>query len=81
MSVAIPRRKKMGGEICYRKGFERGPWFEIQEMKNLIIAKEASGEDATRERKILKSWTKYEGYETAGEAYRTLGKSKSGRLK
>ena len=66
----------MGGEICYRKGYERGPWFEIQEVRKIIIWKEAHGEDASFERKLLKSWAKYEGYEGAKEAYRTLGKPK-----
>lgn len=64
----------MGGEICYQKGRERGPWYEIKTVVDIIILKEANGKDATFERKLLKSWAKYQGYESAGEALRTLGK-------
>lgn len=64
----------MGGEICYQRGRERGPWFEIKTVKEIIIWKEANNKDASFERKLLKSWANYKGYETAGEALRTLGK-------
>ena len=71
----------MGGEVCYQRGKERGPWFEIQEARKIIITKEADGEDASFERRLLRSWSNYVGYEGAGEALRTIGKSKSGRIK
>jgi len=70
----------MGGEICLRKGRERGPWYEIQCVKNDIISKESRGEDASYERGLLNSWAKYPGYKTAGDALRTLGKSTHSRL-
>lgn len=52
--------------------------FQIQCVKNDIIAKEADGEDASFERGLLKSWSKYPGWESAGKVLRTLGKAKSG---
>jgi len=70
----------MGGEICYRKNYERGPWYKIQTVRDIIIWKENHNEDASFERKLLRSWQKYEGYESAGEALRTLGKPKIKRL-
>jgi len=57
----------MGGELCYRKGEERGPWFQIKSVRDVIISKEAKGGDASIERKLLKSWAKYEGWEDAGK--------------
>jgi len=58
----------MGGEVCKRKGFERGPYYEIEFVKEVIIAKEAKGEDASFERDLLKSWAKHESYKGAKEA-------------
>ena len=63
----------MGGEVCKRKGFERGPWYEIQSVKEVIIAKEVKGEDASFERDLLKSWAKYESYKSAKEALTSCG--------
>ena len=57
----------MGGEVCYRKGFEKGPWFEIQCVLDNILSKESRGEDASFERSLLRSWSKYPGYEKAKE--------------
>ena len=64
----------MGGEVCYQKGREKGPWFQIQEVVKVIKLKESATppEDASFERKLLKDWEKYEGYEGAGNAYRAL---------
>jgi hypothetical protein len=70
----------MGGS-CHTKGKEKGAWFEIECVKNDIIAKEADGEDASFERKLLKSWAKFEGWELAQDELDSLGKRKSGRLK
>ncbi len=44
----------MGGEICYQKGKERGPWYEIKCTKDVIRNKAARGEDAGYERSLLK---------------------------
>lgn len=57
----------MGGEVCKIKGRERGPWYEIKCVRETIKLKEASGEDASFERGLLKSWSKYEGWEDAGK--------------
>ena len=58
----------MGGEISHQKGKERGPWFEIQCVREIIISKEAKGEDTSFERKLLKSWGRYKGWESARKA-------------
>jgi len=74
----------MGGEICFRKGYERGPYFEIKCIKEDIITKEAKGEDASFQRSLLKSWAKYPGYEGAKEALaacRSREKSNLGRVR
>ena len=26
----------MGGEVCKRKGYERGPWYEIKNVADVI---------------------------------------------
>ena len=59
----------MGGETCHQKGRERGRWYEIKCIKEVIINKEARGEDATFERGLLRAW----GVETPP---RTTTKSK-----
>jgi hypothetical protein len=51
----------MGGEVCHQKGRERGVWYEIQCIRNDVIAKEADGEDASFERSLLRA------YKRAGE--------------
>jgi len=58
----------MGGEVCRQRGKERGPWYDIQSVADVIKSKEARGADASFERGLLKSWQKYEGYEGAKEA-------------
>ena len=63
----------MGGEVCYRKSYERGPWYDILAVADVIKAKEARGADASFERGLLKSWSKYEGYEEAKEALAGCG--------
>ena len=52
------------------------PLLEIETIRKIIISREAKGEEAYFERDLLKSWSKYPGYESAGDALRTLGKSK-----
>ena len=68
----------MGGEVCHAIGKERGPWYNVKSIKDIILSKEAKGQDATFERELLKSWGKYEGYE---DICRTPEQRKSGRLK
>ena len=60
----------MGGEVCKHKGSERGPWYEIKCVRETITLKEAKGQDATFERGLLKSWSKYPGWEDAASAIR-----------
>ena len=43
---------------CYRKGFERGLWFELKAITEVIAAKKARGEDASFERELLKAYRK-----------------------
>jgi hypothetical protein len=62
----------MGGEVCYQKNKERGPWYEIDCLRVDIINKESAGKDASFERKLLRAWSKYQGYEMAGEVLASL---------
>ena len=72
----------MGGEICYQKGRERGPWLEIKTVKDIIISKEKRGADAAFEYELLKSWSKYPGYGQAKEALAALvGNRKNAKVK
>jgi len=66
----------MGGEVCYQKGKERGPWFEIKCVKEIILSKEIKGEDATFERNLLRSWSEYPGWGNAEMPPRNATKSK-----
>lgn len=45
--------------VCYQKGRERGIWFEIKCLKDVIKNKEGRGEDASFGKQILKSFLKY----------------------
>ena len=74
----------MGGGVCHQKNKERGAWYEIECVKQDIIAKEADGEDASFERSLLRAWSKYPGWEDASVALDAIGtrkKSKSRRVK
>jgi hypothetical protein len=57
----------MSGE-CHQEGKERGKCFEIKCVKDVIIAKESQGKDSSFERSLLKSWSKYPGWEPAKDA-------------
>ena len=57
------------------------PLLEIETIRKIIVEREKRGEEAYFERSLLKSWSKYPGYETARDALRTLGKSKSRGVK
>jgi len=59
---------------CRAKGKEQGVWFEIKCIADVIRSKEARGEDASFERNLLRSWSRYKGYETAKQALADLGK-------
>ena len=45
--------------ICYRKGYEKGLYFEIKCLEDVVASKEKRGVDATFEKDILKSYRKY----------------------
>lgn len=62
----------MGGEVCYRKGYERGPWYEIKTVKDTILLNHAAGKDTSFARGLLKAWAKVPGYEGAGEALKEI---------
>ena len=78
----------MRTRVCYQKDNEQGIRFEIKCVKDNILSKEAKGQDASFERGLLKSWSKYPGYEGAKAALESCGtplarrgKSKSVRFK
>lgn len=50
---------------CYKKNKERGIWFQIQCVKDIVERKEANGEDASFERELLEAWSKHKGWEDA----------------
>jgi len=54
--------------ICKTKGKEKGAWFEVNSIANIIIAKEAKGQDAEFERSLLIAWAKHPDYKMAKEA-------------
>lgn len=55
---------------CYRKGYEKGLWFEIKCVQDTIKMKEANGEDCKFEKSLLRAWKKYDPvkYDKALEA-------------
>jgi len=59
----------MGGE-CHAKGKVGSHLSQIEYVRNRIIIKERAGEDASWERNLLKEWSKYPGWEVAGEPIR-----------
>ena len=48
----------MGG-ICYRKGGEKGLWFERKTVEDVIASKKKRKVDASFEKRLLKSFNKY----------------------
>ena len=58
--------------ICHIKNKERGIWFEIKSIAEIIKSKEAKGLDASYERNLLESWSKHEGYEGAKQTLAAL---------
>jgi len=49
-------------------GKEKGAWYEIKTVADNIRLKESLGKDSSFERGLLKSWSTYLGYESAGQA-------------
>jgi len=72
--------------VCYKKGSERGLWYEIQCIQEVIDSKTSRDEDCTLEKKLLKSYKKYTEVDYKNHKLITApsdkcGKSKSGRVK
>lgn len=65
--------KGSSNTVCYRKGYEVGPWYEIKTVADVIRMKEARGADTSFERGLLKAWSKEKGYESAAETLKQLG--------
>ena len=55
----------MGDKDSHKKGEERGNWYQIKCVKDVVRNKEARGEDTSFERELLKSWHNYPGWEGA----------------
>ena len=53
----------------YQRGKEQGAWFEIKCVRETILSKETKGQDTSFERKLLRSWAKYPGWEDAGKPF------------
>lgn len=57
----------MGRMNCHKKHEETGNWYQIKCIRADILYKESNGMDASFERSLLKSWSKYPGWEEAGK--------------
>ena len=57
-----------------RKAKRKGACCEIKSVADIIKGKEGRGEDASFERNLLRSWSKYKGYETAKQALADCGR-------
>lgn len=53
----------MGGEVCYRQGYERGPWFEMFCLRRIIAHLVITGKDADFEKELLAAWQKIPEYQ------------------
>ena len=56
----------MGDKESHKKGEEKGNWYQIKCVKEVIAHKEARGEDTRFEKELLESWARYLGWEEAG---------------
>lgn len=54
--------------ICYKKGSERGLWFEIKSIEEIIAIKKDLGKDTSFEKRLLRSYKKYSETEYAKRA-------------
>ena len=55
----------MGDKVSHKKNEEKGNWYQIKCVKDVVTNKEARREDASFERELLMSWSKYKGWEDA----------------
>ena len=63
----------MSGGSCYRPGFERGPWFELKCLREIITGLESRGKSAAWERKLYAAWLKHQEYALADKNNRQKG--------
>jgi len=59
--------------VCYKAGKERGAWFELKAIRDVITGKESRGESATFERGLYEAWIKYQEYKKADKENRSRG--------
>jgi len=59
--------------VCYKSGKERGAWFELKAIRDVITGKESRGESATFERGLYEAWIKYPEYKQADKKNRSRG--------
>ena len=63
----------MGDKDSHKKGEEKGNWYQIKSVKEVIANKEMRGESVKFERELLRSWSRYKGYEEAKQSLIELG--------
>ena len=63
----------MSGGKCLKESLARGIKFEVRCIGDVIRSKEAKGQGASFEINLLRSRSKYEGYEVAKETLELLG--------
>lgn len=63
----------MTGGRCYKRGSERGAWYELKCLHETIAALEASGGDAGWERQLLAAWLKVPEYSAGEKELRGMG--------
>lgn len=57
----------------YRKGYEKGAWFELKSIRETIAGKEAKGENAAKEWELYRAWIKDPGYAKADKENKKRG--------
>jgi len=55
----VKKRLIKEGRLCYKKGEERGLWYELRCLQATIKNKTARGENCRFEKKLLKSYSQY----------------------
>ena len=60
--------------VCYRKGCERGKWFELVCIRKRIAGLEYRGEDASFECELYESWITYPNYTEADKENQREGR-------
>lgn len=63
----------MMGGVCYQKGQERGLWYEIKCIQEVVDNKTARGEDCKFEKKLLKAYKQLNEIDYASAQNQNLG--------